>query len=148
LKLPQTWVMILLGILPSALYLYYGFFVDPFLSQQFEKRFYPEMLISPNFYLRWSLKIEQVVGIFWLSLAFFGSLLFATRPARTFLLSLLASYFVFGLIFDYHISSHDYYSLALIPIVALGFAPLAADIAARLQEKLQGSRPLAVLTFL
>lgn len=148
LKLPQTWAMVLLGILPSALYLYYGFFVDPFLSQQFEKRFYPEMLISPNFYLRWFIKMDQVVSVFWLALALLGCLVFASRPTRIFLLSLFGGYFVFGLIFDYHVSSHDYYSLPLIPVVAVAFAPLAADVAARLQEKLQGSRPLIALTFL
>ncbi len=147
IKLPQTWVLILLGILPSAVYLYYGLFVDPFLGPQFEKRFYPEMLISPNFYLRWFLKVDMVVGIFWLALALLGCI-FASRAVRIFLLSLFGGYLVFGLIFDYHIASHDYYSLPLIPIVALAFAPLAADVAARLQEKLQGSRLLTVCIFI
>lgn len=148
LRLPQAWVLVLLGILPSALYLYYGFVVNPFLGEQFERRFYPELLISPNFYLRWFMKIDQVVGILWFSLSLLSCLLFSSRPTRVFLLSLFAGYFVFGLIFDYHISSHDYYSLPLIPLVAVAFSPLAADIAVRLQEKLQGSRPLIALTFL
>ena len=147
-KLPQTWAMMLTGILPAGLYLYYGLYVARFLGQQFEDRFYPEMLISPNFYLRWFLKVDQVVGVLWLALALLGCLLFSSRSTRIFLLSLLGGYFVFGLIFDYHISSHDYYSLPLIPIVALGFAPFAADISARFQEKLQGSRALATATFI
>lgn len=147
LKLPQTWVLVLLGILPSGLYLYYGFFVHPFLAQQFEKRFYPEMLISPNFYLRWLSKVNDVVGLVLLALALLGCILLASRSTRIFLVALFAAYFVFGLLFDYHISSHDYYSLPLIPIVGLGFAPLAADVAARWQEKLQGSRLLLAGTF-
>lgn len=148
LKLPQTWLLILLGALPSAVYLYYGLFVEHFLGQQFEKRFYPEMLISPNFYLRWFLKVDVVVGVFWLALALLGCLVFSSRATRIFLLSLFGGYFVFGLVFDYHISSHDYYSLPLIPIVALAFAPIAADLAARMQEKLQGSRLLVACTFI
>ena len=147
-KLPQLWGVMLLGILPSAAYLYYGFFVDPFLGQQFDKRFYPELLISPNFYLRWFLKIDQVVGVFCLALALLGCLLFSSRSTRIFLISLFAGYLGFGLVFDYHVASHDYYSLPLIPIVALALAPLAADVAARLQEKLQGSRSLRVATFI
>ncbi len=147
LKLPQTWAMMLVGILPAGLYLYYGLYVARFLQQQFEDRFYPEMLISPNFYLRWFLKIDQVVGALWFALALLGCLLFASRPTRIFLASLFVAYVAFGLTFDYHISSHDYYSLPLIPIVALGFAPLAADVAARWQEKLQGSRLLVAGTF-
>jgi hypothetical protein len=148
IKLPQTWSMMLLGILPAGLYLYYGLYVARFLGQQFEDRFYPEMLISPNFYLRWFLKTDQVVGVLWLALALLGCLLFASRPMRIFLISVFVSYIAFGLFFDYHISSHDYYSLPLIPIVALGFAPLAADVSARLREKLTASRFLSVATCL
>jgi hypothetical protein len=140
--------LLLLSALPSAFYLYYGLFVEHFLAQQFDKRFYPEMLISPSFYLRWFLKVDMVVGIFWLALALLGCLAFSSRSTRLFLLSLFGGYFVFGLVFDYHISSHDYYSLPLIPMVALAFAPLAADVAARLQEKFQGSRWLAACTFI
>lgn len=141
-KLPQTWVMMLLGVLPAGMYLYYGVYVAGFLGQEFENRFYPEMLINPNFYLRWFLKVDLVVGVLWLSLAVLGWLFFANRQLRVFLLALFASYFVFGLIFDFHISSHDYYSLPLIPIIALAFAPLAAELLARVQEKLQTSRLL------
>jgi hypothetical protein len=144
LKLPQTWVMALVGVLPASLYLYYGLYVARFLGQQFEDRFYPEMLIDPSFYLRWFLKVDMVAGIAGLAVAVLGWLLFANRPLRIFLLSLFTAYFVFGLVFDYHISSHDYYSLPLIPIVALAIAPLAADLLARMQAKLQTSRFLLV----
>jgi len=151
LKLSQTWVMALVGILPAGIYLYYGLYVARFLGQQFEDRFYPELLISPNFYLRWFLKIDLVIGALVLALALLGWLLFANRPLRIFLLSLFAAYVLFGFVFDYHISSHDYYSLPLIPITALALAPLAADLLARLQEKLQDSRFLsacAIIIFL
>jgi hypothetical protein len=151
LKLPQTWIMMLLGILPAGLYLYYGLYVARFLGQQFEDRFYPEMLVDASFYLRWFLKVDAVVGVTGLALAVLGWLLFANRPLRIFLLSLFTAYFVFGLVFDYHIASHDYYSLPLIPIVALACAPLAADLLSRLGEKLQASRFLlacAVVVFL
>ena len=142
IKLPQAWVLALLGTLPAGLYLYYGLYVGRFLGQQFEQRFYPELLISPNFYLRWFLKTDMVVGVFWLALALLGWLFFANRSLRIFLSGLFAAYFVFGLVFDYHIASHDYYSLLLIPIVALAFAPLAVDLLAHVQEKLQASRLL------
>jgi hypothetical protein len=53
------------------------------------------------------------------------SLFFLENEKRRFLLGLWAGYILFGLYFNYHISSHDYYSLPLIPIVALSLAPLA-----------------------
>src|SRR5258706_10291865 len=151
LRLPQAWVMMLLGVLPAGLYLYYGLYVARFLRQQFEDRFYPEMLLSPNFYLRWFLKVDLVVGVLWLALAVFGWLLFANRPLRLFLLSLFSAYFIYGLVFDFHISSHDYYSLPLVPMLALALSPLAADLLARLQERVRASRlslALAVSIFL
>lgn len=144
-RLPQTWAMALLGVLPAGIYLYYGLYVGRFLRQQFEDRFYPEMLSSPTFYLRWFLKVDLVASVPWLALALLGWLLFANRSLRIFLLALFASYFVYGLVFDFHISSHDYYSLPLIPILALALAPLAADILARLQEKIGASRWLMAL---
>jgi len=52
-------------------------------------------------------------------------LFFFDNEKRRFLLGLWAGYVLFGLYFNYHISSHDYYSLPLIPIVALSLAPLA-----------------------
>lgn len=151
IRLPQTWVMVVLGILPPSLYLYYGLYVARFLRGEFEKRFYPEMLLTPIFYLRWFLKVDLVVSSLWLGLALLGCLVLANRSSRIFLLSLLGAYFVFGLVFDYHISSHDYYSLPLIPIVALGLAPLAAYLFSQLWEKIQTSRLqtwLATIVFL
>jgi hypothetical protein len=151
LRLPQTWSMALLGVLPAGTYLYYGLYVDRFLRHQFEDRFYPELLSGMTFYLRWFLKVDMLAGVLWLALALLGWLLFANRPLRIFLLALFVTYFVYGLVFDFHISSHDYYSLPLIPILALALAPLAADMLTRIQEKMQASASfvrLAVLVFL
>src|SRR5258706_7370780 len=44
------------------------------------------------------------------------------------MLGLWAGYFLFGIYFNYHISTHDYYSLPLIPIVLLSLAPLADHV--------------------
>jgi hypothetical protein len=52
-------------------------------------------------------------------------LFFLENEKRRFLFALWAGYAFFGIYFNYHISSHDYYSLPLIPIVALSLAPLA-----------------------
>ena len=41
------------------------------------------------------------------------------------MIGLWSGYFLFGLTFTSHIATHDYYSLQLIPIVALSLGPLA-----------------------
>ena len=128
IKLPQTWVIVLLGILPPGVYLYYGTYMNGFLGQQFGGRFYPEMWISPFFYLRWFLKLNIVASVPWLALALLGCFVFSSKPVKIFLASLWIAYFVFGMTFAHHISSHDYYSLPVIPIAALCLAQLAAGI--------------------
>jgi hypothetical protein len=44
---------------------------------------------------------------------------------RALMIGLWSGYFLFGLTFTSHIATHDYYSLQLIPIVALSLGPLA-----------------------
>lgn len=127
-KNPKTWLIALLGVLPPAAYLYYGLYVTGFLGQQFGGRFFPGFWFDPYFYLRWLLKVDMVVGVFWLFLAVLGWLVFAEKPTRIFLTAIWTGYLVYGLVFPHHIASHDYYSLPLIPLVAVGLALLTATL--------------------
>ena len=145
LKHPQTWVIVLLGILPPGAYLYYGTRMGGFLDQQFGSRFYPEMWISPFFYLRWLLKLENIAAVPWLALSVLGWLVLSGKPARIFITSLWAAYFFFGMAFSHHISSHDYYSLPLIPIAALGLAQLSRAALPGLLEKIRNARSFQII---
>lgn len=147
LKSLKTWVIAILCFLPPAIYLYYGIYMGGFLGQQFGSRFYPELWISPYFYLRWFLTLSNVMSVIWLSLAILGLLVFANKPAKIFISCLWIFYGIYGFVFAHHISSHDYYSLPLIPIVALSIAPLATDLLTKFDEKLQPSRPFQLVTF-
>jgi hypothetical protein len=53
---------------------------------------------------------------------------------------------VFGFIFDYHVATHDYYHLPLIPIVAVSLAPLADGFLSKLAD-LTARRRLRLVTF-
>ena len=119
IKKIQTWVIVVLGLIPPAAYLYYGTYVARFLGRQFNDRIYPEMWISPFFYLRWFLKFENVISVPWMALALAGLVIFANKKEKIFLGSLWLSYLLYGLTFAHHISSHDYYSLPAIPLIAL-----------------------------
>jgi hypothetical protein len=147
LKAPKTWIIAVLCILPPAAYLYYGLYMGGFLGQQFGSRFYPELWTSPYFYLRWFLTLSNVMNVIWLALAILGWLVFANKPAKIFLAGLWVFYIIYGFVFAHHISSHDYYSLPFIPIVALSLAPLAADFLTKINEKLQPSRLFQFLAF-
>jgi hypothetical protein len=116
--------MTVLGILPGAAYVIYGVWIAGYLGQQFGGRFIPSLFLSPSYYLGWVGMLNNVVGGMALMLSLLG-LFFLDDEKRRFAFSLWAGYAFFGLYFNYHISSHDYYSLPLIPIVALSLAPLA-----------------------
>jgi hypothetical protein len=133
LRRPQTWVMVLLGILPGAAYFVYGTWVAGYLGQRFYGRVIPALLIDPSFYLEWIGTLSILMSGAVLMLGLLG-LLFFNRGNLRFILGLWAGYLAFGLVFDYHISTHDYYSLPLIPIVALSLAPLADSLLTRLAE--------------
>jgi hypothetical protein len=62
------------------------------------------------------------------------SLFFLENEKRRFLLGLWIGYFLFGIYFNYQTSTHSYYSLPLIPIVALSLAPLADVFFAQLAK--------------
>lgn len=137
---PSLWLMALLGALPGLLYLVDGIFFAGFLAKQFGGRFIPSLLISPSFYLNWVSTLTGVFGLLLLPLAGLGIFLIRQRPARLFVLSLWLAYLVYGFYFDYHIWSHDYYNLPLIPLVALSISSLADWLASVLSPILAGSR--------
>lgn len=124
LKNPQLYVMSLLGILPGAAYLIQGIFIEGYLGQQFTGRFVPALFLSPSYYVGWLNMLILVTGGFILGLALLGLFFFEDKKNR-FLLGLWSGYALFGFYFNFHISTHDYYSLPLIPILALSLAPLA-----------------------
>jgi hypothetical protein len=57
-------------------------------------------------------------------LGLLGLFLIKDREMRIFLSGLWGAYLLYGLFFNYHIATHDYYHLPFIPIVALSLAPL------------------------
>ena len=133
LRKPQLWGMAAIGMLPGAAYIFYGVILHGFLGRQFEGRFLPALLLSPTNYVDWALMVNVSVGALAVTLGLLG-LLFAREPrTRYFLFGLWASYIVYGLFFDYHIATHDYYQLPLIPIVAISLAPLAESVFSRLR---------------
>ncbi len=71
------------------------------------------------------------------------------RRLRGLLAGLWFSYLAYGLFFDYHIATHDYYHLPFIPIVAVSLSPLGNWFFARLAETtVQGYQRAAVYVIL
>jgi len=134
IRKPQIYLMVLLGILPAAAYLYDGLILNNFLRQQFGGRFFPSLLLSPFTYINWESKAALATGGLAIMFGLLGLFFVRERSARFFLFGLWGMYILYGLYFDYHIATHDYYQLPFIPIVAVSLAPLAEWFLARLAE--------------
>jgi hypothetical protein len=134
LRNPQIWVLGVLGVLPGAVWILYGKFVLGIFGGDMSGRFIPSLLVSPLFYIQWQTKAATVAGGIGIMLGLLGLLVVRERAVRAFLLGIWGAYLVFGLYFNYHISTHDYYSLPLVAIVALSLAPLGDWFFAHIRE--------------
>ncbi|MFZ5912130.1 MAG: ArnT family glycosyltransferase [Chloroflexota bacterium] len=130
LRDPQVWVMAALGALPGLSWALSSGLASNYLGEEVNSRFVPALLASPLFYLGWQNKVMAVLGSLGLALALLGLFFMRERRARAFLAGLWIAYLSFGLYFNYHISTHDYYSLPLIPIAALSLAGMGERFAA------------------
>lgn len=95
-----------------------------------EARILPELLTRPTYWRGWFEMIGRVIG--WP--AVFASLAgVALIPAlsRYVLAAAWLGYVVFGLLFTHHISTHDYYSLPIVPLAAISIAALLSELTRR-----------------
>jgi 4-amino-4-deoxy-L-arabinose transferase-like glycosyltransferase len=134
LRNSQIWLIALLGVLPGATYLFYGIVLNGFLGRQFSGRFIPSLLLSPINYIEWAAKANTAAGGVTIVLGLLAFFIARDRSMRIYLFSLWGAYILYGLYFDYHIATHDYYQLPFIPLVAVSLAPAADWVMGRLAE--------------
>jgi len=128
----QVWTILGLGLTPMVIYHIYGVYISGALASQFEGRFFPEMWLEPAFYVRWVDSATHVAGFGAILAGLLGVWLYAQREQRALVAGLWVGYLLYGLAFPYHITTHSYYHLWLIPLVALSSASLADLAMARL----------------
>lgn len=87
-----------------------------------QDRFFTELWSRPSYWTGWVAMITRVSGVLW-AFALLG-LALGRGPLRLMLAAAWAGYIVMGLLFSHHISTHDYYSLPMIPLVAASLALL------------------------
>jgi hypothetical protein len=123
-KNKQVWLMALLSTIPYILFYIYGLFISGDLQSQFSLRFFPQLWLTPEFWLQWNGNISAVIGLEFFLGSILGAFMFEKKVDRTLVIGMFLGYFIYGMTFSYHISTHDYYQLPLVPIAALGIASL------------------------
>lgn len=122
---PQVWATAAVMIAIPALYYLFdigsrsaGYFL-------FWNVSFAHLLIQPWFYIRWSELLQSVTGLLVTFVALAGAVIL--KPGkRALILGWWVGYFLFGLAFPWQIHTHDYYSLMLVPLVALSLSPIAS----------------------
>ena len=135
LKDRKTWTVAILSALPTAIFVIYGTFIAGFLAQQFNFRFFPDLWRDPAFYLRWKEQLDAITGFGAVVVALAGIFIAKKRSINALLTGLWIGYFVYGMTFSYHITTHDYYNLPAIPIVALSMSTVIALITEQLSQR-------------
>ncbi len=131
-----TWVLIFLAIIPYACFHVYGTLITGQLVSQFSLRFFPQLWLQPAFYLQWIGQINGTVGLPWFLITILAIFLIENKSHRALFAGILIGYFLYGMTFTHHITTHDYYHLPLIPVVAAGLGISASKII----NQLKGTR--------
>lgn len=115
----------------------YGLAYSGALAGQAEITFLPHLLLVPEFWKNWIYTGLDAITVVGAITALLGLALLQTPRLQWLLFGLWASYFVYGIIFTYHISTHNYYHLQLIPTIALSAGPLLSLLLTRTQGQIR-----------
>ena len=129
-KSGQVWAMAALAALPAFAYYVLG---HPGRSTEYFFAWTVDLIkliTSPHFYADWLGFVGGLLGLTALLLAAAGTIL-APAPARWLLIGSWIGYLAYGLMLPFQMFTHSYYHIQLVPLVALGLAPVAQAIIAR-----------------
>lgn len=152
-KKPSGYAFAVLAVLPTVGFYVYSTITNTFVAAGVRDKLAPR-LWGESFYWRgWRSMIEEVLrapgfgarsALLILCFALLAIPLARSTRDRAVLVALWGGYLLFGLAYTNHISSHNYYSLPLIPIIALSAAIVVDAVAARARAILRGRRLVQV----
>ena len=143
-KSPQVWAMALLSAIPA-----FGYYVlgHPGRSTEYFIAWTVDLIkliTSTHFYADWLGFVGTLFGLTSLLLGAVGTLL-ARGRVRWMLIGCWLGYFAYGLALPFQMFTHSYYHIQLVPLVALGLAPIADVVFSRLKDARRWSQAAVVL---
>jgi hypothetical protein len=133
LKDAQVWTIGLLMVIPATLYYLIGIQSTSSNFLEGSTLSLLQLILSPSYYMRWAIFLHGMFGLTIILVSLVGMLI--SKPLnRSMLLGLWVGYGIYGISFPHHITTHEYYHLQLIPIVALSLAPVADFILSKIAD--------------
>ncbi len=127
-------VFVALAVLPAAAHTLYGMFVEGALQAQAGRSFIPSLLLRRSFWHGWLYQASMNLSYATLLGSLVCLVISRNGLYRACVLSLWVGYVVCGLVFAVGVSTHGYYQLMLVPIVALSLTPLTDVVIERLRR--------------
>lgn len=124
----HTYAFFLLTGLVGVLYYAYGLHQGWAIHGQILSSFLPHLWLKPTFWAGWLAQLQIVVGFPFLFCGLVGTFFLRYGKIKSLLLGLWGGYLFSSLITTYHTSTHDYYHLPVIPLVAFGTASLLSMV--------------------
>ena len=140
--------LVAITLAPAAVFYIHAIVTGTAASSNAETSFIPSLFGQAGYWRGWLHIIDGTVGVVLALCALSAIVLGRSREARLLIGGLFSGYLVYGLVFNYHIHTHDYYSLQLLPIIGLGLG-MSADAAVTRVRRMQLSpitRPAVALT--
>jgi len=92
------------------------------------------LILDPEFYADWLAMLKGLMGLITFLAGLVGFLM-AGRRMKVILSGLWAGYVIYGLIFPYQYSTHEYYHLPLVAIAALSLTPILDAITREIKQQ-------------
>ncbi len=130
----QVWVMMALMTIPAFIYYILG---HPGRSDEY---FFAwtidliKLITTTSFYAHWLGFVGSLFGLTILFLSIAGVFLAPPR-LRWMLIGIWIGYICYGLTLPYQMYTHSYYHIQLIPVVALGLAPIIEAVSVRVSSE-------------
>lgn len=111
----------------------------------------PDLLFTSFFWKGWLQQISKVTGLIPFFLAILCFFKLRDRTVKALVLGMLSGYFFYGIIFIYTTATHDYYQIALFPIVVILLGQISKLVEGRVkipfvQKKIGLSLVFSLLT--
>jgi len=135
LKNKHVYLIAAISLVPALVYYLISATVGGNSGAIFGARWVPALFSDPKWYLNWFMMAKSVVGYYPIVIALLGFFLLRDKKHRIVYFCLWLGYLLYGFMFAYHIYTHNYYHLPLIPIVALGFGAVGGEIFKTLENR-------------